>query len=69
MTKTELDTLIAEERRRYAREWREKNREHLREYNKRYRAKNKDRLKQREREMWERKALKRLENEKTATTV
>ena len=61
MTKTELEKLAAEERRIYARNWREKNREHIREYNRRYRQENKEKLKKCEQKMWERKALERLE--------
>ena len=44
-------------RREYAREWREKNREHIRAYHKLWRSKNNDKVKAAVERHWEKKAL------------
>ncbi len=64
ITKAELERLAAEERRRYMRDWREKNREHLREYNRRWKSENKEKLAESKQKYWEHKALERLAKEK-----
>ncbi len=61
--------IIKEEQRRYKKDWREKNREHLRVYHKEWRQKNKDKLADYNNNYWLKKAHERKEREKIETTT
>lgn len=56
------EELIREEKARYMREWRRKNRERLNEYQDEYRRKNKDKVTEYSRRYWLNKAKRREEN-------
>lgn len=59
MNKT-TEQIILEEQRRYKKEWREKNKDHLKRYYKSYREANKDKLKAYNQNYWLKKANERL---------